>query len=173
LPFSGAEVTHVRIVTKIAAPAALVLLFGLATPTAAQGRLGAGVSWLDEAGTGTGMTFDYAHPIVPFTTGTLSAVGDLGFNWFDGTTVSSYLGGVRYQLSFGRVAPFGQFLLGAEHCCGATDFAIQPGFGVDITITPLVGFRGQVDFRNVALEGGDLNGQRYTFGISLAIPTRR
>jgi len=171
----------VRIVNVKAVFASSALLLALAAPAAAQGQsgaassvpqpeLGAGLSFLDSSDTGTGITVDYGHPVVPFTWGALSAVGDLGLNHFDGATVSSYLGGVRVKGNVApRISPFGQFLVGAEHCCGVTDFTLQPGVGVDVAINRMLNVRAQVDFRTVQAEQGNVNTQRYTFGVVLPI----
>ena len=165
---------YVNIVNVKTALVSSALLLGLAVPAAAQGQLGAGISFLDSSSTGAGVTVDYAYPIVPLTRGAVSVVGDFGLNRFDGATVTSYLAGLRVRGNLNsRVAPFGQFLVGAEHCCGSTETALQPGFGVDFAITPTLNFRAQVDFRTVRYEGDDSNDQRYTFGVSLPLPAGR
>jgi hypothetical protein len=164
-------VNTVHVKTVLATSA---LLLALASPAAAQGQLGVGVAWLDSGDTGTGITVDYSYPIIPFTKGTMSVVGDLGLNKFVGATVSSYLGGVRFRTSLARrVSAFGQFLAGVERCCGSTDTALQPGVGIEVSVHPMLNLRAQVDFRTVQLEGDDAGGQRYTFGASLPIPARR
>jgi hypothetical protein len=150
------------------------LLLALATPAVAQGQLGAGLSFIDgEGGTGTGVTIDYAHPIVPLTQGTIAVVGDFGLNRFDGETVTSYLGGLRVRGNLNdRISPFGQFLLGVEQCCDSTDTALQPGFGIDFTVNPRLNVRAQVDFRTIRYDGGNYTDPRYTFGISMPLPVR-
>jgi hypothetical protein len=151
------------------------LLLALAVPAAAQGQLGAGISFLrDTSETGAGVTVDYAYPIVPLTRGAIAVVGDFGLNKFDGATLTSYLGGIRVRGNLNdKVAPFGQFLVGAQHCCGETDTTIQPGVGIDFAINPTLNFRAQVDFRNVRFSGTSYNSQRYTFGISMPLPAGR
>ena len=165
---------YVNIVNVKTALVSSALLLGLAVPAAAQGQLGAGLSFLDSSSTGAGVTVDYAYPIVPLTRGAVSVVGDFGLNKFDGATVTSYLGGLRLKYNLNdRVSPFGQFLFGVEHCCEFTDTALQPGFGVDFAINPTLNVRAQVDFRSVRFDGGSTNSQRYTFGVSLPLPAGR
>lgn len=153
---------------------ASALLLALAAPAAAQGQLGAGISFLDSSDTGAGVTVDYAHPIVPLTKGTISAVGDFGLNKFDGATVTSYLGGLRVRgVVKPKVVAFGQFLIGAEHCCESTEMALQPGLGIEFAVSPKWNVRAQVDFRTVRSSGNSVNSQRYTFGVSLPVPARK
>src|SRR5688572_7421837 len=154
---------YVNIVNVKTVLVSSALLLGLAVPAAAQGQLGAGISFLDSSSTGAGVTVDYAYPIVPLTQGAVSVVGDFGLNKFDGATVTSYLAGLRVRANLNsRVAPFGQFLVGVERCCDSTETALQPGVGVDFAINPTLNFRAQVDFRTVRAEGESFNSQRYT-----------
>jgi hypothetical protein len=150
-------------------------LAATAVPAFAQDSLGAGVSFYDdEIETGVGFNVDYSKSFVGRDQIALAAVGEFGLNRFDEVTATSYLGGIRVQGALApRVMPFGQFLIGAEHCCESTNLALQPGFGVDVAISPLVNLRAQVDFRNVRYED-DLNEtyQRYTVGISLPLSRR-
>ena len=153
------------------------LLVATAAPAFAQDSIGAGVSFYDDdIETGVGFNVDYSKAFVGNDQVALAAVGEFGLNRFDegDVTATSYLGGVRVQGALAnRVLPFGQFLIGAEHCCDATNLALQPGFGVDIAIGPRVNLRAQVDFRNVRYED-DINEtyQRYTVGISLPLQRR-
>jgi len=171
-----AEVSNVEIGKMKAALAALTLLFVVTGQASAQypDQIGAGVSMLERNGSATGFTVDYAHSIVPFTNGPLGVVGEFGLHRADGSTLTSYLGGVRWRWDVSRrIAPFGQFLAGAEHCCGSANVTLQPGFGFEIVATPQLRFHLQVDFRDVWLEGDDLDGKRYTFGVVLPILTGR
>jgi hypothetical protein len=147
------------------------LILASAAPAAAQGELGAGLSFLhDSESTGTGFTVDYAQSLG---SPTVKLVGDLGLNRFEGTTVSSYLGGVRVQGAIHeRASLFGQFLIGGENCCDSTDLAFQPGVGLNIAINPMLNLRAQVDFRTVRFEGENFNSQRYTVGVSIPVGTR-
>ncbi|MGH9385828.1 MAG: hypothetical protein ACRD2N_16240 [Vicinamibacterales bacterium] len=67
---------------------------------------------------------------------------------FDDTLVAG-LGGLRIAFGTGRLEPFAQLLLGAEHCCdpGQYGFAIQPGFGLTGWFSSVIGARATVDFR--------------------------
>lgn len=59
------------------------------------------------------------------------------------------LGGMRIAFGTGRLEPFAQLLLGAEHCCdpGQYGLAIQPGLGLTGWFTSVLGARATVDFR--------------------------
>jgi hypothetical protein len=146
-------------------------LLATAAPAFAQGTVGAGLSFLhDDGATATGITIDYSNVKPSTDKATVGFVGDFGLNHFDGATVTSYLGGVRVGIpGSARVHPFAQFVLGAEHCCGDSNFAFQPGVGVDIPINPTLNFRAQIDFRTVRVDGTSFNEQRYTFGVSLPV----
>lgn len=75
---------------------------------------------------------------------------------FDDRLVAG-LGGLRLAFGTGRLEPFVQLLLGAEHCCdpGQYGFAIQPGLGVTGWFSSLVGARGTVDFRGTRYTNSD------------------
>lgn len=147
-------------------------LLATAAPALAQGTVGAGLSFLHNDGTtATGVSVDYSSAKAA-TAGkaTFGAVGDFDLNHFDGGTVTSYMGGVRVNIpGSAKVQPFAQFLIGAEHCCGETDLAWQPGVGVDFAVSPMLNVRVEIDFRNVRFDGGSTNEQRYLFGISVPV----
>jgi hypothetical protein len=151
------------------------LLLATAAPVFAQGTVGAGLSFLhDDGATATGFTIDYASVKPATDKATFGFVGDFGLNKFDGGTVTSYLGGVRVAIpGNAKVKPFAQFVLGAEHAGGETDFALQPGAGVDFVVSPTLDVRVQIDFRNVRFDGGSVNGQRYTFGVAIPIGAKK
>ena len=67
---------------------------------------------------------------------------------FDDRLVAG-LGGVRVAFGTGRLEPFVQLLIGAEHCCdpGQYGLALQPGFGVTGWFSSVFGARGTLDFR--------------------------
>jgi hypothetical protein len=87
--------------------------------------------------------------------------------------VHAFLGGVKFQNAASpKAVPFAQILLGetlfnasflgdsaSEHA-----FAIQPGAGVDIKVTPAFGVRVQADFRINHAEGDTNNEFRAAFG---------
>jgi hypothetical protein len=134
----------------------------------------AGISFLhDSGGTAPGFAVDVAKSFVHNDRITIGGVGDFGLNHRDGLTLTSYAGGARvtFLIPDAKVRPFAQLLIGAEHCCGNTNFVWSPGGGVDIPFTPKLSFRAQIDFRHVSL-GNDLGGineQRFWFGISMPI----
>jgi hypothetical protein len=115
----------------------------------------------------------------------LSIVGDVSgtygsLDWYQGVEwVSSsehtFLSGARFTGRFveGRVNPFAQFLGGVSltrvglfdsHYGSSTDFAIQPGGGVDFGLSDSIALRMQVDFRTI-FAGSNINEFRFTPGI--------
>jgi hypothetical protein len=178
----------VRIRTVIGVCATSAVMALLAVPAMAQSKpaasstmtsssdpvvVGAGISFLhDDGSTATGFAVDVAKDFMHNDRIAIGGVGDFGLNHFDGANVTSYLGGARvsFLLTNPKVKPFAQFLIGAEHCCGETDFATQLGGGVDIAINPKFNFRAQIDFwRHVNVTLGSFNEQRFVFGISMPV----
>lgn len=146
-------------------------MFGASVrPAAAQDKgvlVGVGVAFLhDDTITYTGVAADVAKDVRTLEKGSVSVVGDIGF-YSNEVTISSYAGGVRFtgQLS-PKASAFGQFLIGAEHCCGETNMLLAPGVGLDYVLTPKLNFRAEINFNNVRFDGGSFNEQRYFFGIS-------
>jgi hypothetical protein len=112
----------------------------------------------------------------------LSVVGELGGSYQTLTTPSgdvrghvyAFLGGARYTAySAGKVSVFGQALVGAARSSLSadstvspeTDFAIQPGGGVDVTLAPKWAVRVQGDFRAVRTSGATTKQERVAAGI--------
>lgn len=101
-----------------------------------------------------------------------SGLGEIGYNHFENDNVSSYLGGIRFQGTYRRFAPFAQMLLGVERCCGQpSEFAIQPGVGFDMAARSRFAFRAQVDWRHVSRDRDDIDGLRV--GVGVVIPLSR
>jgi opacity protein-like surface antigen len=113
-----------------------------------------------------------------------AVVGELGGNYksFDegivdvSLSVHSFLGGVRVQSrDNAQFTPYGQLLLGAARGTidvegdsdSETDFALQPGAGVDWWLQPNAGVRVGVDYRQIFSEGDDLSQFRFHVGIVL------
>jgi hypothetical protein len=169
------EVRYVRIGSVKSVLIGSAFLLATAAPVFAQGTVGAGLSFLhDDGATATGFTIDYASVKPATDKATFGFVGDFGLNKFDGGTVTSYLGGVRVAIpGNAKVKPFAQFVIGAEHCCGSTDLAFQPGAGVDFAVSPTLDVRVQVDFRTVRADGDTFNAQRYTFGIAIPVGAKQ
>jgi hypothetical protein len=99
----------------------------------------------------------------PFLWRRMSLTGEVGSQTRSTITdetqrVTAILGGPRFGLIGGRVAAFGQLLIGMERFAepGLTEsgLAIQPGGGVDFWVTSTLGARAQADYR-WAHEGGD------------------
>lgn len=119
-----------------------------------------------------GVHFDVAQRFMRSGSLNVSGVGEIGFNHFEDATLQSYLGGVRFAGSYSRkFQPFGQVLLGVEHCCDATNFAIQPGVGVDIPWRRAFALRAQVDWRHVNSDFDDADGLRV--GVGVVFPLNR
>lgn len=119
-----------------------------------------------------GFHFDVAKRFLEGGKLSAAGVGEIGFNHFDDATYASYFGGVRFAGSYSqRFAPFIQLLLGSEHCCDNTHFALQPGVGVDIAWMRSLAFRLQLDWRHVIEEPNDIDGFR--LGIGVVLPLSR
>lgn len=168
------------------------LVLALAAPAAAQGQLGAGVSFLHDEETGTGFTVDYSRVFRPMEPGNLGWVADLSLHNFDGGRVTSIMGGVRYgRPANERVDWFGQALIGiarssptgdlADLCeeledefdedlgCSSTDLAFAPGVGINVALTPRVNFRAQFDLMFIATPEESTTATRFWFGVSFPI----
>ena len=91
----------------------------------------------------------------------------------------SYLGGARFALGRGPVAPFVQTLAGFEHFSEPgfvqKGWAVQPGAGVDVALTDRLAIRSQLDYRWVragataAAPAGTLNEWRVGLGAAIAL----
>jgi hypothetical protein len=147
----------------------LSLLFVGSRPAAAQGS-GVSVSgsydfFYHELGddSALGAHFDVAKSL-----GMVDVVGEIGFNHFDGATVSSYQVGPRFNVGYAKSSkftPFVQFLLGGWHCCGDSEFVIQPGVGVDFGSNRGFDIRVQYDYRRIFFEDEGANAHRVSAGV--------
>jgi hypothetical protein len=168
----------------ITGAAVVCLLFVRVRPAAAQNTTSAdeyGLNWaamydpvLNErsAASNTGIHFDVAKRFLEGGKLSAAGVGELGFNHFEDVTYASYMGGIRFAGSYSQqFAPFVQLLLGSEHCCGATHFALQPGIGADLAFRTRMALRVQVDWRHVVQEFEDADGLRV--GIGLVFPLKK
>jgi hypothetical protein len=118
-----------------------------------------------------GAHFDISQKVIVRTSSSISWVGEIGFNSFDTGTIAGYLGGGRIDGQINpKLSPFFQFLAGAQHCCGSTDFAFQPGLGFDYARWPNITIRTQLDFRRVFFESGSKSETR--LGVGVMIPLR-
>jgi hypothetical protein len=87
-------------------------------------------------------------------------------------TSTAHTAGVRFAGSYSRkFQPFAQVLIGAEHCCSSTHFAVQPGIGVDIPWRRAFALRAQVDWRHVNQPIDPANGLR--IGLGFVFPMNR
>jgi hypothetical protein len=155
---------------SIAAAAALMLVLAPGRARAQEApaqHLGAGFSLLhDEGQWAPGPAIDYSRRFVTAGPVTVEGVGEFGMNKFLDVTATSFGGGARVVYRVSRARLFGQFLIGAEHAIGETDFATQPGFGVDVRVKHNVSVRGQLDIRTVRIEVGSFTENRYTMGVA-------
>jgi hypothetical protein len=111
-----------------------------------------------------------------------SVVGELGGNYksFDDGPVDvklslySFMGGPRIQArDSATFTPYGQILFGAvrgsvsveDESDSETDFALQPGAGIDWWFQPNAGLRFGVDYRRIFTEGEGTD----QFGIRIGI----
>ena len=81
----------------------------------------------------------------------------------------TFMGGPRFFLKRGAIVPFAEILAGTAHLrwkptepIGTTDaavtdtkFALQPGGGVTVLLTPNVSLRGAVDYRRIVFTDAD------------------
>lgn len=150
------------------AVAACALVAVTVVPVAAQSTsVGANLTFLREEGdeTGVGVAIDAAKGLTP----TVAVVGEFGYNSFDGYSITSYLGGLRFSPALGSsIQPFVQALFGLEHCCEQNAFAYQLGGGVEVPVNESLKIRGQYDFRRASYDGEGYNGHR--FGVGVVLP---
>ncbi len=119
-----------------------------------------------------GVHFDVAKRFLRGESMNVSGVGEIGFNHFENFTLSNYMGGIRFAGNYSsKFSPFAQVLLGVEHCCSSTEFAIQPGVGIDFPWKPQFAIRGQVDWRHVNGDLDDADGFR--IGVGIVFPLNR
>jgi hypothetical protein len=94
--------------------------------------------------------------------------------------VYAFMFGPRFSARQARVTPFGQFLLGAARASvsvlgeseSTTEFAVQPGGGVDIWVAPRVAIRTGADYRYIFAEDEGSDEFRFYVGVAFAFGTR-
>jgi hypothetical protein len=171
----------------------LVLILSLLTPTAAYAQetpamdVAAGYAFLrdqDLEDNFHGWLAAVAGNVTP----TIGIVGEVGGNYTTvqvlGTDISfsvhSFLGGPRFSIRQNPgVTPFFHFLAGAVRGSASvvgqsessTEFAIQPGGGVDFWLRPNVGLRAGADYRRI-LEDAGTNEFRIQVGLVFSGGTR-
>lgn len=103
--------------------------------------------------------------------------GEVGghYQTFEGEdfNMHSYLVGPRFSSRQNpSITPFVQVLFGGLRVGGdfgdSTEFALQPGGGVDFWTTPNVGIRVGADYRRVFFEDDGSNQFRFNVGVVLA-----
>lgn len=89
-------------------------------------------------------------------------------------SVHSFMAGPRLTVrSSAGVTPFAQLLVGAARLSGdvlgigdsSTEFALQPGGGVDIWLSSRAGIRVGADYRRVFVEDDGINEFRFHVGV--------
>jgi hypothetical protein len=116
-----------------------------------------------------------------------AVVGEIGGNYKTidvlGTDVKfsvySFMGGPRFMGRPGKVAPFGQLLMGAVRGSvsvlgeseSVSDFALQPGGGVDFWLTQSFGIRIGGDYRRIFAEDEGSDEFRFYTGVVLGAGT--
>lgn len=179
-----------------------VLVIGFAAPAAAQdtpkAEVSGGYNWLaaKQSGDDDWTTFPkgwYAD-LAGNLSDTVSVVGQVTGNYKrDGDEavdlkIHSFMGGIRGS-SPGRIRGFGQFLVGgvslkaeddSNNSASETNFGIQLGGGVNLLASGGIGLRLGLDYLRVfakddgeVLGGGeDVNGLRFTVGVTVGIGSR-
>lgn len=95
-------------------------------------------------------------------------VAEVGFNRFDGATVSSVLAGGQWRLgpALRRLEPSVQLLVGAWRCCEETNVVFQPGVLVDYRYGPSLAIRGELAVRRIFIgDFDDANAVRVSAGV--------
>jgi len=108
----------------------------------------------------------------------LGVVGEIGGNYKTmdvfgsdlSMSVHSFLGGVRVRRDAGTMVPFAQVLAGVARANvswlgeddDATEFAMQPGGGVDFRLTERFGLRVQGDYRIIT---GEETANEFRFAV--------
>jgi hypothetical protein len=151
-----------------------VVAMALARPAAAQpgtALIAGGLSFLhypsdSSSETATGIAIDLAYNFPSSGQVEFGAVADIGFNSFNQCTEKSFGVGGRATFTAGAKAkPFGQFVIGHDGgCTGVT--MLQPGFGLDVVISPKLNLRGQIDFRSLRYDSSYTE-PRFWFGVSM------
>lgn len=86
------------------------------------------------------------------------------------STLTGVLGGVRLPLvTIGRLRTFGQVVVGVERFAEPgfheRGTAVQPGAGVDVSLSRHLGARGQVDYRVSTMNGATFKEVRGVVGV--------
>lgn len=99
-------------------------------------------------------------------------------------TVLTFMAGPRYSRHGGTIEPFAQVLFGGARASASLDilgvsgsdsetaFAVQPGAGVDVTLTDSLSGRLMVDYRRIFFEGEATNEVRVGVGIVVGFGRR-
>jgi outer membrane protein with beta-barrel domain len=164
-----------------------ILLFvpvSASAQTAGAWEIGAGYSYLQDSPDRTNLPAGWMVDGAVALTHWLSVVGDVSRNTHTVLDVdlSTYaiLGGARASARIGPFTEFGQLLAGTAHASStvvgvtssASNFALQPGAGLDYPLSRAVSARLQVDFRSIA-GGGAGKDPRHDFRFVAAIVFHR
>jgi hypothetical protein len=161
----------------------LAVLYGAATPVAAQGRnldVGLGYQFLRLGGVSfpEGLSVEVTQGVAD----AFAVVGETGwsrksttpFGFSERTTALHFGGGMRWAArNDQRVRPFAQFVLGVERDIvavkefgseSASSLLVQPGGGMTVHLTGRQIIFGQIDLRRVFQEGAGVTVMRTTVG---------
>jgi hypothetical protein len=155
-----------------------VALFISVAPAAAQGTVGAGISFLHDSGqTAPGFAIDYSADVRKMEKVAWGGVGDFSLYRKNGVTDTFYQGGVRITgTGSAKVRPYGQVLLGGARfsITGFSEnaFVFTVGGGADVPLNAKANFRVALDFPTVRSNGVSSTDTRFTFGVSFPVGTR-
>jgi hypothetical protein len=133
------------------------------------------------AGTNVPAGFDFSNTVTVHKW--LGIEGDMSLGHKDISGVSVWnlygLGGPRIAQTFGRVTPYGHFLLGVEHLKGSyaglggstNAFAFGGGGGATFWASKRVGFTGGLDYLHASKYGVGLGTIRVLGGVSFRFGT--
>lgn len=97
-------------------------------------------------------------------------VADVSGGYKNGANFHTFMVGPRLVGAAGKIAPFGEVLVGAARGSASgfanTKFSAAVGGGLDIQINRSVAFRlAKLDYNYVKIDGGHMNNVRYATGI--------
>jgi hypothetical protein len=180
----------VRLRSVVTGVSALVLSFAVAAPAAAQehkGDVAFGYSLMHDSELEETFPMGWSFAVNGNLNDMFSVVGEIGGNYKTidafgsdlNVSVHTFMGGPRFRNERGKVVPFAQVLAGMARGSveylgeseNGTDFAIQPGGGVDVRVTDRFGVRVQGDYRIITGEE-TVNEFRFAVGGVLGFGSR-
>ena len=179
-----------RLRSVVTGVSALILSFAVAAPAAGQEHkadVAFGYSLMHDSDLEETFPMGWSFAVNGNLNDRFGVVGEIGGHYktieFLGADLSAsvhtFMGGPRFRKQSGKVVPFAQVLAGmargsvsyleeSEH---GTDFAIQPGGGVDVPVTDRFGIRLQGDYRIITGEES-VNEFRFVVGGVIGFGSR-